>query len=47
MSWKSLDDLDLDGKTVLTRVDINVPVENGAVADAARWAAMRLDGTRG
>ena len=24
MSWKSLDDMDLDGKTVLTRVDINV-----------------------
>lgn len=36
MSWKSLDDLDLDGKTVLTRVDINVPVENGRVTDATR-----------
>ncbi|WP_299133289.1 phosphoglycerate kinase [uncultured Amaricoccus sp.] len=36
MAWKSLDDLDLGGKVVLTRVDINVPVENGAVTDATR-----------
>ena len=36
MSWKSLDDMDLDGKTVLTRVDINVPIENGRVTDATR-----------
>ena len=36
MSWKSLDDMDLDGKTVLTRVDINVPVENGQVTDTTR-----------
>lgn len=34
--WKTLDDLDLRGKTVLTRVDINVPVENGQVADTTR-----------
>lgn len=36
MAWKTLDDMDLAGKRVLTRVDINVPVENGAVTDATR-----------
>ena len=36
MSWKPLDDMDLNGKTVLTRVDINVPIENGRVTDATR-----------
>ncbi len=36
MAWKTLDDLDLNGKVVLTRVDINVPVEAGRVTDATR-----------
>ncbi|MDE3121320.1 MAG: phosphoglycerate kinase [Paracoccaceae bacterium] len=36
MAWKTLDDMDLGGKVVLTRVDINVPVENGRVTDATR-----------
>ncbi|MFT7311842.1 MAG: phosphoglycerate kinase [Paracoccaceae bacterium] len=36
MAWKTLDDMDLNGKTVLVRVDINVPVENGVVTDATR-----------
>lgn len=36
MAWKTLDDMDLKGKRVLTRVDINVPVENGKVTDATR-----------
>ncbi|MEM8775662.1 MAG: phosphoglycerate kinase [Pseudomonadota bacterium] len=36
MGWKSLDDMDFRGKTVLTRVDINVPVENGQVTDTTR-----------
>lgn len=36
MTWKTLDDLDLAGKIVLTRVDINVPVEAGKVTDATR-----------
>ncbi len=36
MAWKTLDDMDLDGKRVLTRVDINVPVEKGEVTDATR-----------
>ncbi len=36
MTFKTLDDMDLDGKIVLTRVDINVPVEDGRVTDATR-----------
>ncbi|MEM9754824.1 MAG: phosphoglycerate kinase, partial [Pseudomonadota bacterium] len=36
MAWNTLDDLDLDGKIVLTRVDINVPVKDGEVTDATR-----------
>ena len=36
MAWKTLDQMDLAGKRVLTRVDINVPVENGQVTDATR-----------
>ena len=36
MSWKTLDDMDLSGKRVLVRVDINVPVKNGQVTDATR-----------
>jgi phosphoglycerate kinase len=36
MGWKTLDDMELDGKRVLTRVDINVPVEDGKVTDATR-----------
>ncbi|MBN2741644.1 MAG: phosphoglycerate kinase [Rhodobacteraceae bacterium] len=36
MAWKTLDEVDLAGKVVLVRVDINVPVENGQVTDATR-----------
>jgi phosphoglycerate kinase len=36
VAWKTLDDIDLAGKVVLTRVDINVPVEQGRVTDATR-----------
>jgi len=36
MSWTTLDQMDLKGKRVLTRVDINVPMENGIVTDATR-----------
>ncbi|WP_299549279.1 phosphoglycerate kinase [uncultured Tateyamaria sp.] len=36
MGWKSLDDMNLNGKRVLTRVDINVPMEDGRVTDATR-----------
>jgi len=34
--FKTLDDLDLSGKRVLLRADLNVPVENGKVTDATR-----------
>ena len=34
--FNTLDDMDLDGKVVLTRVDVNVPVENGQVTDTTR-----------
>ena len=36
MSWKTLDDMELAGKRVLVRVDINVPVEDGTVTDTTR-----------
>lgn len=36
MSWNTLDDLDLGGKRVLVRVDVNVPVERGEVSDNTR-----------
>jgi len=36
MTWKTLDDMELAGKTVLTRVDINVPVADGKVTDTTR-----------
>lgn len=36
MTFKTLEDMDFDGKTALVRVDINVPVENGQVTDATR-----------
>ncbi|MFT5866501.1 MAG: phosphoglycerate kinase [Gammaproteobacteria bacterium] len=40
MAWKTLDDMDLDGKRVLIRVDINVPMENGEVTDITRIARI-------
>ncbi|MCX7560061.1 phosphoglycerate kinase [Sulfitobacter sp. F26204] len=37
MGWKSLDDMNVTGKRVLVRVDINVPVDgSGRVTDATR-----------
>ena len=36
MGWKTLARMDVAGKRVLVRVDVNVPVENGVVTDATR-----------
>jgi len=41
MAWKSLDEMDIAGKRVLVRVDINVPVEAGTVTDTTRIARIR------
>ncbi len=41
MGWKTLDDIALAGKTVLTRVDINVPMEGGRVTDMTRIDKIR------
>ncbi len=35
-SFRTLDDVDLRGKRVLLRVDLNVPMEQGRVTDATR-----------
>jgi phosphoglycerate kinase len=36
MTFRTLDDVDVKGKRVLLRVDLNVPMENGRVTDATR-----------
>lgn len=39
MSAKSVEDLELDGKTVLVRVDFNVPLKDGTITDDTRIKA--------
>ena len=36
MAFRTLDDLNVKGKRVLVRADLNVPMKNGKVADASR-----------
>ena len=36
MAWKTLDDMELSGKRVLTRVDLNVPMDGGRITDTTR-----------
>jgi len=35
-NYLTLDDMALNGKTVLVRADLNVPMQNGIVSDASR-----------
>ena len=36
MNLKTLTDHDLTNKKILVRVDLNVPIENGAISDSSR-----------
>jgi phosphoglycerate kinase len=39
-AFRTLDDADVNGKRVLVRVDLNVPMQNGEVTDASRIKAV-------
>lgn len=40
MTYSTIDDLDLGGKRVLIRVDVNAPMKDGVVTDATRLRAI-------
>ena len=44
--FRTLDDIDMRGKRVLLRADLNVPVKDGAVTDAAASSASRRPSRR-
>lgn len=41
MNFKTIDDLDVSGKIVLLRADLNVPVADGSVTDATRIKRLK------
>ena len=41
MDFKTIDDLDVSGKVVLLRADLNVPVADGSVTDATRIKRLK------
>jgi phosphoglycerate kinase len=41
MDFQTLHDLDVSGKIVLLRADLNVPVADGAVTDATRIKRLK------
>ena len=40
-SYRTLDDLDVKGKRVLVRADLNVPMKDGKITDSQRIARPR------
>ena len=40
--FRTLDDLDVAGKRVLLRADLNVPVKDGKVTDATRIERLEI-----